>query len=257
MDLEIDKMIVADSSSDKKGSLHILYKIKGKIFASNAHVGAFMRSCLQKRVVKFPEDHHTWSLFVDMCVYSRNRLFRMLGCTKKHEQRTKRVKGQAFNYKNWLDSMVQPLTTKAEIMEACEPDGSPARYMGSKALSLSADYNPDIKDKLVEFAEQVAPVRGISYIPAFRVWVINLHKKDCVFKKERHGKNTNYMVVNEGDHITPDHTYHLRCWSQKYECCKGAKTDKMPQTKDLARLMKAQNEFMIYPSESTNSSNSR
>ena len=35
MDLEIDKKIVAESSSDKKGSLHILYKIKGKIFASN------------------------------------------------------------------------------------------------------------------------------------------------------------------------------------------------------------------------------
>ena len=68
------------------------------------------------------------------------------------------------------------------------------------------------------------------------------------------------MVVNEGDHITPDHTYHLRCWSQKYECCKGAKTDKVPLPDDLARLMKAQNEFMIYPSvssTSTISSNSR
>lgn len=260
MDLEIDKKIVAESSSDKKGSLHILYKIKGKIFASNAHVGAFMRACLQKRVVNFPEDQHTWSLFVDMCVYSRNRLFRMLGCTKKHEKRTKRVQGQVFNYENWLDSMVQPLSTKDEIMETYEPDGSPARYMGNKALSLSADYNPDIKEKLVEFASQVAPVRGISYIPAFRVWIINLQKKDCIFKKEKHGKNTNYMVINEGDHIRPDHSYHFRCWSQKYECCKGAKTDKVPLPDDLARLMKAQNEFMIYPSvssTSTISSNSR
>ena len=257
MDLEIDDKIIADYSNENKGSLHILYKIKGKLFASNAHVGAFMRSCLQKRVVKFPEDHHTWTLFVDMCVYSRNRLFRMLGCTKKHEQRTKRVKGQPFTYENWLASMVQPISSEVQIMEVCEPDGSPARYMGSKALSLSADYNPDIKDKLVEFASQIAPVRGVSYIPAFRVWILNLQKRDCIFKGERHGKNTNYMVVNEGDHISPDYTYHFRCWSQKYECCKKAKSDKKPLPKHLTRLIKAQNDFMIYPSVSTISSNSR
>ena len=191
-----------------------------------------------------------------MCVYSRNRLFRV--GVHSSEQRTKRVKGQAFNYKNWLDSMVQPLTTKAEKSWRLADPTEAREYMGSKALSLSADYNPlTSKTNWSSLPSRVAPVRGISYIPAFRVWVINLHKKDCVFKKERHGKNTNYMVVNEGDHITPDHTYHLRCWSQKYECCKGAKTDKMPLPKDLARLMKAQNEFMIYPSVSTISSNSR
>ena len=255
MDLEIDKMIVADSSSDKKGSLHILYKIKGKIFASNAHVGAFMRSCLQKRVVKFPEDHRTWCSS-SICASTPQPTVSYVGVHEKHEQRTKASQRTGIQLQKLVGLDGTALTTRQKSWRLANP--TEAREVhDSKALSLSADYNPDIKDKLVEFAEQVAPVRGISYMPAFRVWVINLHKKDCVFKKERHGKNTNYMVVNEGDHITPDHTYHLRCWSQKYECCKGAKTDKMPLPKDLARLMKAQNEFMIYPSVSTISSNSR
>ena len=31
------------SSNSQKGSMHIIYKIKGKMFKNNAHVGAFMR----------------------------------------------------------------------------------------------------------------------------------------------------------------------------------------------------------------------
>ena len=41
-----------------------------------------------------------------------------------------------------------------------------------------------------------------------------------MFKKDRHGKNTNYLIVN------PKYgTYQFRCWSQKYDCCKEGKTE--------------------------------
>ena len=119
--LEIDKKIVAESSSDKNGSLHILYKIKDKIFAK----------CARRRLHAFLPTEAGSQLprrstyMVNMCVYSRNRLFPMLGCTKKHEKGPKRVEGQDFNYDNWLDSIVQPLTTKDEIMKMYEPDESP------------------------------------------------------------------------------------------------------------------------------------
>jgi len=252
MSFVIEKIIVADSSNDKKGSLHIVYKIKDKLWASNAHVGAFMRCCLEKRVRNMPEDLETWKLFVDMSVYSRNRLFRMLGCTKKHENRIKRIKGQAFNYENWLDSMVQPLhVMDRDIIEACEPNGDPAKYMGSKVVSMGIEYCCDVKEDLLKFASTIAPVRGISYIPLYRMWVINLHKRDCVYKGDIHGKNTNYMVITKGDHKFPENLWHLRCWSQKYECCKNPTINKKPLPDELKKRMEMQSNFMICPSVNT------
>ena len=124
---------------------------------------------------------------------------------------------------------------EGEIMETYEPDGSPARYMGSKALSLSADYNPDIKKNWSSLPSRSRLYVASPTYPPFAYGSSTYTRKTAYSKKKDTAKNTNYMVVNEGDHITPDHSYHFRCWSQKYECCKGAKTDKMPLPKDLAR----------------------
>jgi hypothetical protein len=242
MEFDIETILISDSSSPKKGSIHILYKIKNKLWANNAHVGAFMRSCMEKRVKHNPEDYHMWSLFVDMCVYSRNRLFRMTGCTKKHENRIKTVVGQRLNYQNWLNNLIQPMFIEGDIIETYEPDGSPAKYMGAKNKQMPSNYAPGMKDGLVDFVRDIAPVRGVHYSPRFRIWVVNLDKHTCVFKGGVHSKNTNYMIVNKRDG-----TYSFRCWCQKYEACRTGRTEKQPLPNEQRNAIVRYNNFQIQP----------
>lgn len=245
MEIEIEKVLVADSSNNKKGSLHILYRLKNKLWRNNAHVGAFMRSCMERRVKMIPEDYEMWRMFVDMCVYSRNRLFRMTGCTKKHQNRIKWIKGQAFNYENWLNSLVQPLFfDNYEIIEANEPDGSPAVYIGAKTGQLTlANLDSTVKEKLLEFARTISPVRGISYCPAYGTWSINLETKDCIFKRGRHQKNTMYIVVYE-----EDQTYRMKCWNEKYPCCIEGMKEKLALPDILKKTIEEYINFPISPS---------
>ena len=245
MEMEIEEVLVAESSNEKKGSLHILYRLKNRLWRNNAHVGAFMRSCMERRVKLFQEDYEMWCMFVDMCVYSRNRLFRMTGCTKKHQNRIKWVKGEPFNYDNWLKSLVQPLHPgDCELIEANEPDGSPAVYIGAKTGQLTlANLDSAVKDKLIEFARTISPVRGISYCPAYGTWSINLQTKDCIFKRGRHQKNTMYMVIYE-----EDQTYRMKCWNSKYPCCVEGMKEKIPLPDQLKKTIEEYIEFPISPS---------
>ena len=183
-----------------------------------------------------------WSLFVDMCVYSRNRLFRMTGCTKKHENRIKTVVGQLLNYQNWLNNLIQPMFIEGDIIETYEPDGSPAKYMGAKNKHLPSSYSPDIKDDIIDFVRDIAPVRGVHYSPRYRIWVVNLSKHTCVFRDGVHAKNTNYLVINRRDA-----TYSFRCWCQKYEACRTGKTDKVPLPTVARNAMLRYNNFQIQP----------
>lgn len=220
MGLEITDVIIADSSNDVKGSLHIIYKLKDYIWKNNANVGAFMRRCLERQVKQCPEDYELWVQFVDMCVYSRNRLFRMLGCTKSGQNRVKTIAGKECNFETWKSCKIQPMhTDNLEKIECLEPDGSEAKYK-SRAMVISGNepsYLSPLKDYI---SNNICSIRGVSYSPEFGTWSINLNKRDCVFKKDRHGKNTNYLIVN------PKYgTYQFRCWSQKYECCKEGKTE--------------------------------
>ena len=248
MELDIERCIVTDSSSPKKGSLHIVYNIKDHLWANNAHVGAFMRRCMELKVKQNEEDYFVWTTFVDMCVYSRNRLFRMLGCTKKHQLRTKKSDSFPLNFKNWKACQIQPLLYDGELIECNEPDGSGARYMGSKAMPI-VDFVPVIRSHLLTFASQFAPVRTINYIPAYMQWYINLDKRDCIFKGETHQKNTNYMIVN-----WHENTYRFKCWNRKYECCIHGKSDQKPLPEDLCDVIEKYMNFVISPSIELNES---
>jgi hypothetical protein len=245
MEIEIENILVADSSNNKKGSLHILYRLKNKLWRNNAHVGAFMRSCMERRVKMIPEDYETWHMFVDMCVYSRNRLFRMTGCTKKHQNRIKLIKGQEFNYENWLNSLVQPIFPgDCELIEANEPDGSPAVYIGAKTGQLTlSNLDSTIKEKLLEFTRTISPVRGISYCPFYRTWSINLQTKDCIFKRGRHQKNTMYVVV-----YLDDQTYRMKCWNEKYPCCIEGMKEKLALPDTVKKTIHEYMDFPISPS---------
>lgn len=244
MELKVERCFVTDSSNERKGSLHILYHIKDHLWASNAHVGAFMRRCMEMKVKQNEEDYFMWTTFVDMCVYSRNRLFRMLGCTKKHELRTKQSPDIPFDFQHWKACQIQPCLYADHItlIECNEPDGRSACYMGSKAVPI-IDFEPTIRAHLMDFASEIAPVRTINYIPAYMQWYINLDKRQCIFKGEEHKKNTNYMVVN-----WHDNTYHFKCWNRKYDCCIHGKSHVNPLPQELCTIIDKYMNFVISPS---------
>jgi len=253
MQWPISDKIISDSTDSAKGSIHIIYKLKDKIWESNAHVGAFMRRCMQLRVKKFEEDYQSWILFVDMCVYSRNRLFRMLGCTKKHQNRTKVIRGEVFNFANWKRCQVQPLDhNKLERVTCEEPDGSPARYMGSKVGNLGTEYAPSMRENMEIFANTMAPVRAVTFVAPYRLWFVNLIKHDCVFKKSRHSKNTNYIVITQPNFMTGrGFQWYMKCWNSKYECCKDSKTELLDLPEHLKSVMLKYETFIVSPSIST------
>lgn len=246
MDLEITDVIIADSSNETKGSIHMIYKLKNYIWKNNANVGAFMRRCYERRVKQIDEDRVLWQ-FVDMCVYSRNRLFRMLGCSKSNENRVKSIEGIPFDFKSWKNCKVQPMNSDdLEKIECSEPDGSPACYKSRTILMTSND--PCYLDDLKSFVkESVGQFRGVSYSPLYRTWTFNLEKRYCVFKKESHGKNTNYLIVN-----VKNGTYSYRCWSQKYDCCKHGKTEAENLPQKVVRQIQEWGNFTVCPSINTN-----
>lgn len=216
----IEQTIIAESNSEKKGSVHMIYHLKDHIWLNNANVGAFMRGIMEKRVRQNEADFATWSLFVDMCVYSRNRLFRMLGCTKPTDSRVKKIPGEPLSYRSWSNCKIQPLhTSDLEKIETPEPDGSAAAYKG-QTRSMHGN-NPGYLNVLKSYiSENISSIRGMSYSPEYKSWLFNLHDRYCMFKGGTHGKNTIYILVDL-DSIT----YTKRCWSMKYDCCKGSRTN--------------------------------
>ena len=118
-----------------------------------------------------------------------------------------------------------------------EPDGSEAKYNGTYKVNLPG-YHPEYLTSVKEFASTIGNVRAVTYNPRSMNWCINLDKKYCIFKKDRHKNNTMYMVVN-----TITNEYNLRCWCMKYDCCRQGRT---PDTKLPDRVCKEIDEYMDF-----------
>lgn len=200
------------SSDVNKGSMHIIYKIKGKIFQSSAHVGAFMR-CVQQYVEEecvkdlIIFDNH----FVDMGIYTQNRLFRMLGCTKYGQQR--HLTNHAdFTFENWSENLVQPLVNDAEIIPIAEPDNSSPRYTsGGAGYSGITGWVPRCVNPLLEYiSETHARVTRVHAFPMSFTFACNLSTKKCPFKGGEHSSNVLYVVIN-----LVKFSYRIRCHSSK------------------------------------------
>ena len=246
MQHEIEECIVLDSSNEKKGSYHIIYKLKDHIFASSANVGAFLRCLYQKRIKINPEMKLIWDAFVDMGIYTRNRLFRMLSCTKKCDPTRVLVwKDHRCTFETWRTCKVQPVVTSRDTIECEEPDKSPASYMSG---NLFGTQNMDeiCKQTLRDFTSTLGPVKRIFNLRRNFLYAITLESKFCKFKNDFHSKNTNYIIVD-----LLKKTYFYKCWSKKYPCkgCKSAKRYLPTQfTQKLDKLFN----FTIDPSDVTN-----
>ena len=202
------------SSNEKKGSMHIIYNIKDMIFETNAHVGAFMRGVKLLIESQSPEDSSIFSnKFVDMAIYTPNRLFRMLGCAKWGTGRYLK-NNDSYTYENWIKTKIQPLIDTYKFIEIMENDGSAPTY-GKIDCDLEVD---DHVKEAIEYisTNEVQVIRKASFHFTLCV-ACNLNTKKCPFVGREHTKNRLYACIN-----LRNNTYDIRCHSAQ---CKKMKTD--------------------------------
>ena len=207
--------IVMDSSSSKKGSLHIVIKIKDHLFTNASHCGAYMRV-----LKKFIENKHSniegaFSFF-DLGIYTRNRLFRMLGQTKAGQKRYLRSHLD-FTFENWRNSRVCPILTKnVELIQMKEPDGgSPIFTSGSSygagQCTITSGWVPEcVKGKIFQYlCEEVGTIERMVFTGENMKVVCNTSNKNCVFQKRKHKSNVMYIVID-----LINKSYHIKCHSR-------------------------------------------
>lgn len=208
------------STSPKKGSMHIIYNIKNKIFRSSAHCGAFMRGVRFFVERKREEDMAMFDeKWVDMSIYTPNRLFRMLGCTKYGEDRPL-TNYNTYTYKEWVTNKVQPINCIGkDFIDVRELDGSEPKYRssGGGVTGWHPECMKDVLDQIEE--EHAKPTRTHGY-PMRSIFACNLNTKQCPFQGRTHSKNCLYANVK-----LKDYGYTIRCHSDK---CRGRETKFYP-----------------------------
>lgn len=203
------------SSNEKKGSMHIVYNIKDRIFQTNAHVGAFMRGVKEVINIQSPENMSIFiNGFVDMAIYTPNRLFRMLGCAKWGTARYL-SNNETFTYENWLKTKVQPIESKEKYIEVTECDGSEPKYnMVNCTVDINDNYMKEAIDYISETHSKV--LRKARFDHTLSV-ACNLNTKVCPFVGRSHTKNRLYAVIN-----LKNNTYDIRCHSGQ---CQGKRSE--------------------------------
>ena len=139
------------SSNEKKGSMHVVYNIKDRIFQTNAHVGAFMRCVKEVIKIQSPESMSIFTNgFVDMAIYTPNRLFRMLGCAKWGTARYL-SNNDTFTYENWVKTKVQPIESQGKFIEVTEYDGSEPKY---NMVNCTVDINDNYMKEAIDYISE-------------------------------------------------------------------------------------------------------
>lgn len=207
--------IVMDSSSTKKGSLHIVVKIKDHLFTNASHCGAYMRYLKKYIEEKKPNVVGHFSFF-DLGIYTRNRLFRMLGQTKAGQKRF--LKSHLdFTFENWKDSRVCPITSSnVELIQGKEPDGGPPVYTsGSKyaagECTVVSGWIPDcVRGDMYTFlCNEVGRIERMVFTGENMKVVCNTDNRNCIFQRRRHKSNVMYIVID-----LINKSYHIKCHSQ-------------------------------------------
>lgn len=204
---------VMDSSSETKGSLHIVVHVSDHLFKSAAHCGAYMR-CLEKWIELNKPTLQGHFMFVDLAVYTRNRLFRMLGNTKVGQSRYL-TNGKEFTFDSWREARVQPvkISTETKMIEFQELDHSEPKYSSSSGVGTSniiVGWVPQcVKGTISSFlSNEVAPIARMVSTPwNFKV-VCNTTSKACIFQNRTHKSNVNYIVID-----LLNRSYHIKCHS--------------------------------------------
>jgi len=215
--------VVMDSSSAKKGSLHIIVKISGRLFHNASHCGAYMRVLKEFIAQKHPSLQGHYAFF-DLGIYTRNRLFRMLGQTKAGQKRYL-TGDQPCTFDTWRAARVCPVEIPDDIflIETKEIDQSEPSYTsGSKVSStVTVGWVPpcftsgahSIHDHLTEAWGEFPRV---VFFPEGLKIVCTTDNHNCIFQQRAHSSNVLYLVVD-----LLHNCYHVKCFSAK---CKGKRS---------------------------------
>ena len=203
------RFIVLHSHSETKQSLHIIVKIKNKLFHNLIHCGSFMEE------IKESVDENIRDI-IDTTIYTKNRNFRMLGCTKAGQERYL-VGDKPLSYEFWKDCKIQPLEWKGDTIEL-EIKEVKQHYFSSYVPPVVLNFMSSLNDnkQFVKMSGRLDLCR-IHAFPSSLVFVCNTVSKRCPFVCRRHSTNVTYVVVDLLRRV-----YYLKCRSTKH--CKGKKT---------------------------------
>lgn len=195
------RFIKLHSHSKKKQSLHIIVKTSA-LFKNLEHCGEFVRAI--KEDSEFPD-------VIDTSVYSKNRNFRMLGCTKAGQERY--MEGdKPLTYEFWRDTKIQPLNWDGDliVMDINE----------KKEGVIVLDVPENVQQFFVQLAKDpkilkmVGPLNlnRIVCFPNEQVYIVNPEKNKCPFANRYHSKNHCMIYIN-----LMHNKYGLKCYSPKCE----------------------------------------
>lgn len=207
--------IIMDSSSNKKGSLHIVVKIDGYLFTNASHCGAFMR--VLKKFIELEHSNVEGAFsFFDLGIYTRNRLFRMLGQTKAGQKRF--LKSHLdFTFENWRETRVCPVgSTSAKLIVTKEPDGGSPVYTsgsnyGAGQCTVVSGWVPScVKGDIYRFlCEEVGYIERMVFTGENMKVVCNTSNRNCMFQRRQHRSNVMYIVID-----LINKSFHVKCHSQ-------------------------------------------
>lgn len=210
--LEDLNFIKLSSHSTKKQSLHIIVKIKNKIFKNMLECGYFMERVKDQLTPYYAK-------ILDTTVYTKNRCFRMLGCTKAGQERYL-IGDKPLTFDYWKKCKIQPLKWDGE-------KGSILSFEDNVTYSVSTSkYIPEIIYKKLNelnqnkhFLSMSGPLNldRVFAIPNALKFICDTTSKKCPIAKKTHSTNITYIVLD-----LVHSNYFFKCRSHKH--CKGKRT---------------------------------
>lgn len=190
-------IIILDSSSDSKGSLHIILKCSSHIFTNNVHCGAFVN--LIGEVASGSLESKSAFEYVDLAVYSKNRMMRMWGSTKVGQDRFLKWEGVDFNFNTWKSTRICPThstLTKIELQDKY--------FQSEQKLSFVASWAPPFMNAIVDYLTRVLHDQFgtgsiheiICVVPETLTYTVNTDIKTCLIADKTHKTNHMYFVVH-------------------------------------------------------------
>lgn len=223
------KVFITDSSSFQKMSRHYIFKIDKKMFMSNIQCGAFARrlrnkiqqaegidpqqnrfffarKCASEEHASNPE--FSFVFFADLGIYTKHRLYRTLGSTKKNQNRpfiaideNDTVLGNLDNlpYEKFVQYFIQYDATfyDIELLVCPDPDGKQAT-----SSSNLRSFRLDIKEKNTQTVFSVPKPLLIEHYnnnyPFDLIWkLFGDQYREFGFWLEDSRDNNQYMIRNK------------------------------------------------------------
>ncbi len=189
------------SHSENKQSMHIIVKVENTIFKNIIHAGLFVKSLIND--VEYPD-------VIDLGIYTKNRNFRMLGCTKAGEERYL-LGEKPLSFEYWKETKIQPLYWDGPSIQMVEEDNKDVSVYADMPEKVKNIFvNTICKDKKLFRLTGELNLNRVASFPDSLTYVCSTSNKKCPFARRFHSKNVQYVVLN-----LLKCRYTLRCRSPK------------------------------------------